>query len=103
MRSYKDNDPIGWCGDRTRGAAHGRTSIHADDKSQVFKFQLRKIRLNSGGYDCNGTYFGGVDGLSLYWYASDRPIIVDATICAKDRKTAKEEIRKIYPKAKFYR
>jgi hypothetical protein len=97
--SYKTNDPVGWCGDRSRGAALGRATIHNAPKEFSGKLTLRRKYLNNGGYDENGTYFG--HGAPLYWYASEDGEI-DAVLRASSREDAKEQIRKMYPKARFY-
>jgi len=111
--SYKTNDPKGWMGDSRRGAAMGRHSQHGDYDFE-YKFVLRSVSLNSGGYDSNGTYFGG--GQPLYWYASvnhgdgldedGEPIevqTVDAMLRANSRKEAKEKILESYHNARFFR
>lgn len=97
--SYKTHDPKGWCGDPKRGAAMGRGSKHASDTSVEIKFYLRQVRIDEGGYDTNGTYFG--HGGTLYWYA-DAEGRVDATLRASDRAEAIETIRTKYPRAKFF-
>lgn len=101
MPDYKTNDPKGWCGDPTRGAALGRPSVHDEDldSSAQIKLYLRRVRLDRGGYDSNGTYFG--IGEPLYWYA-DAEQMVDDVLRAVDRRHAKERIRKIFPKAQFF-
>jgi len=95
---YTTHDPKGWCGDPKRGAALGRPTI--SDGEPEGKMTLRKIRLDSGGYDPNGTYFG--IGAPLYWYA-DQGGNVDAVLRAQDRAEAKRQVLKKYPTAKFYR
>ena len=97
--SYKTHDPKGWCGDPKRGAAMGRGSKHASDTSAEIKFYLREVRLDSGGYDTNGTYFGWHQ--RLYWYA-DAEGKVDATLRASNRVEAIDTIRTEYPRAKFF-
>lgn len=99
MPSYKDNDPKGWGGDPSRGAAMGRGTIRGDITFNG-KLTLKRSYLDSGGYDSNGTYFG--HGGPLYWYASEDGSI-DGMLRAKDRETAKAEIRETYPEARFYR
>ncbi len=96
---YKVHDPKGWCGNPQRGAALGRNSYHADKpKEWEGKLYLRKIRLNAGGYDSNGTYFG--HGSPLYWCSSaDNEI--DFMIRAPNRFEAEMNILQQYPKAKF--
>lgn len=101
MISYQDNDPKGWCGDLRRGAALGRHDRHAPDFDG--KLVLRRVRLDMGGYDPNGTYFGTREwGRSLYWYASADGS-VDAMVDAQDRDDAKRKIQVRYPKARFFR
>lgn len=100
IRTYQDNDPKGWCGDPKRGAALGRYSIHECNRDYPTKLRLQHIPLDSGGYDCNGTYFGY--GRRLYWYANDEGTI-DATLRADNRDQAKAEILERYPHARFYR
>lgn len=69
MVSYKDNDPRGWCGDPTRGAAMGRVNIdEAVDDTFKQPFVLKRVPIRDG-YDSNGTYFGV--GENLYWLASE--------------------------------
>lgn len=103
--SYTTNDPLGWGGDPSRGAALGRSSIRAEEpESFRGKLTLRRIRIDSGGYDSNGTYFGF--GAPLYWYACEDEngeTIIDDMIRADSREGAKEKIRAKYPNARFYR
>ena len=100
MVSYKDNDPKGWCGDPKRGAALGRHYIEGKHDYNG-KIVLRQVNLDSGGYDCNGTYFGH-GGEQIYWFAAVDGSI-DGTLNARTREIAKNQIRKLYPNAKFYR
>lgn len=93
--SYKAHDPKGWGGDPRRGAAMGR---HDYKGTLVGKVTLQHIRLDSGGYDPNGTYFG--IGAPLYWAASDDGA-VDYVFRARNRADAKEEVLIDYPGAKF--
>ena len=99
---YSDNDPKGWCGDPARGAALGRDPRHADDTNAPVKLYLRKVRLNGGGYDANGTYFGATRWSDVYWYA-DASGEVDGTCRAGSRTLAKEQITALYTSATFYR
>ncbi len=100
LPSYKDNDPKGWCGDITRGAALGRSAIRDEDSEYEGVIHLRRVRLNSGGYDRNGTYFGG--GAPLYWYAN-KDGTIDGMTRASGREHAREIVLKEYPKAKVRR
>lgn len=97
--SYKTNDPRGWGGDPARGAALGRSSFHlgADWEGKLY---LRRVPLDSGGYDPNGTYFGA--GTPLYWAASE-DCSVDFVLRAASRGDAKKAVLTRYPKARFFR
>lgn len=97
--SYKTNDPRGWGGDPKRGAALGRPTLKGPADFSG-KLTLQRVRLDSGGYDPNGTYFG--TGAPLFWYASDDGEI-DAVLRASDREAAKRKVSALYPKARFYR
>ena len=102
--SYKKHDPKGWCGDPKRGAAMGRHSYHPEYEFPNLvsvKLTLRKISIDSGGYDPNGTYFGtGFD--PIYWYANEE-CTIDDVLRAPTRTAAKQLVRERYPHAKFYR
>jgi hypothetical protein len=103
MPSYKTHDPRGWCGDPKRGAAFGRHSYHLPVNDTVYftgKVHLRRVNLDSGGYDPNGTYFG--IGEPLYWCANE-DCTVDFVLRASTREEAKRQVRKTYPSARFYR
>lgn len=47
----------GWMGDTRRGASMGRASRPADEETGE-RFHLRRVHLNSGGYDAGGAYWG---------------------------------------------
>jgi hypothetical protein len=98
MPDYKLHDPRGWCGDPSRGAALGRPTVTDKPKDFDGVLTLRRVRLNSGGYDTNGTYFG--NGTPLYWCASDDGE-VDFMLRAYGRRTAREQAREVYPKAEI--
>lgn len=97
---YRDNDPRGWCGDPKRGAALGRYDKHAPDRFVAVKLRVSLVRIDSGGYDPNGTYFGS--GEPLYWYR-DASGAIDVMRRAPDRDECKRLIRFRYPKASFFR
>ncbi len=63
------------------------------------KVTLQRIRLDTGGYDPQGAYWG--IGQPLYWAATDDGKL-DSTFRARDRAEAKEHVRTIIPGAKFY-
>jgi hypothetical protein len=101
--SYQTRDPKGWGGDPKRGAALGRVPLHLpreERKPYDGKLYLHRVRLNSGGYDVNGTYFGTGD--PLYWCA-DADGRIDFVLRARSRGDAKEAVRETYPKARFFR
>lgn len=101
MPSYKTNDPKGWCGDPSRGAALGRNPIHDADRAAPVRLYLRRVRIDQGGYDPNGTYFGAGD--RIYWYADENGDI-DGVTRAHSREAAKLLITaRFYPKATFFR
>ncbi len=92
---YSTNDPKGWCGDPKRGAAMGRPSDHSPGFAG--KLTVKRVVLNSGGYDRNGTYFG--IGAPLYWVASEDSE-VDYMLRAADRASARAMVLVKYPDAK---
>ena len=100
MPSYKTHDPRGYCGDPARGAAMGRATIRKGAPSG--KLTLRRIRINSDGYDANGTYWGLSSINDLYWYA-DAGENLDGTVWAKDREDAKREVLLKHPGVEFLR
>lgn len=95
---YKKNDPKGWCGDMRRGAAMGRPTIKGEP-SYDGQLYIRKIRLDSGGYDVNGTYFGTGD--PLFWVVAP-DYSIDRVYRAKNRATLVAELAQTYPRARFY-
>ena len=100
LPSYKTRDPRGWGGDPKRGAAMGRGSRLDAPADVEVKLVLQKVRLDNGGYDANGTYFGW-GGNPVYWYA-DSEGTIDACLRAPNRHDAKCQIRGKYPNARFY-
>jgi len=98
--NYKTNDSRGWCGDPRRGAALGRPTVQDAPTDFADKLHLRRVRLDSGGYDLNGTYFG--HGQPLYWCASADGS-VDFMLRAHSRDEAKAAVRERYPHAHFFR
>ena len=94
--NYRDNDPRGWCGDPRRGAAMGRGSRHVEPSFDGRLF-LERVRLNQGGYDRLGTYFGSGD--PLYWCCSEDGSI-DYCLRASSRTEARATVLKRYPAAR---
>ena len=98
--SYSTRDPKGWCGDPRRGAALGRVPLKVADVGYTGRITLRHVRLNSGGYDENGTYFGHPN--TVYWYANGEGTI-DCTLRAPNRAAARAAVLAVYPKAQVRR
>lgn len=78
------------------GAPLGRPTRNQDC---VGKVTLRKIRLNRGGYDPGGAYWG--IGQPLYW-AGDESGALDLFFRAPSRAAAKQHVLDLWPEAKFY-
>lgn len=65
------------------------------------RFYLRRERLNSQGYDSQGLYFG--IGKPLFWFEDEnRWEDQCGYLRAWNREEAKEQIRAIEPKARFF-
>lgn len=80
------------------GAPMGRSEQHA--APTTLKFTLQRVRINAGGYDSGGAYWG--IGQPLYWYESEDGE-VSAFLRAVNRYAAKIKILESYPSARFYR
>ena len=96
--------PIYWqaaAADFREQAAAYRARIPAARAMATYqpKVTLQRIRLDSGGYDPQGAYWGV--GQPLYWAATDDGQL-DSTFRAYDRDAAKEHVRKTIPGARFY-
>ena len=79
-------------------------------KEKKIKFTLRRERLNQGGYDRTGCYWGS-GNLPLYFAQSEKeflfygphPQSLEGHFRAVNREHAKELIRKEIPNAVFYK
>lgn len=69
-------------------------------KAESPKITLQRVRLDSGGYDSAGAYWG--HGEPLFWAADDSGAY-DSTFRADDRDDAKAIVRRTYPGARFFR
>jgi hypothetical protein len=78
------------------GAPFGRANTHGDNTE---KLHLQIVRLDSGGYDPSGTYWGS--GQQLYCAFGDDG--TEAYYRAWTRDEAKEKVLKDNPSARFYR
>ena len=86
--------------DCRNGAPMGRRGWHEGDSDIPRRFYLRRVRLDSGGYDSGGAYWG--HGAPLYWYYSTGGS-VDAFMRGANRDDVKARIRAVYPAASFFR
>jgi hypothetical protein len=93
---YARSSPRGWGGDPSRGAALGRAT-EAGSADYDGKLALIRIKINRGGYDPQGTYFGVGEPL---FNLSDEDGTIDRTFRARDRKAAVAMARGMYPRAK---
>lgn len=92
----------GWMGDPRRGASLGRRDNPAADPEQTLKFTLQRVRLDSGGYDSGGAYWG--IGEPLYWASAEQEgAEVSFYFRATDRDSAKAEVLSRHPGARFFR
>jgi len=88
------------------GASMGRDSTSERDlrviAGEPVKLQLRRVRLDSGGYDSGGAYWG--HGEPLY-RADDEAGLGEVTLYfrARDREHAKALVRVKLPNARFWR
>jgi len=90
-------------GDPKRGSSHGRPdrvhSPHSDPWLGIKHLYLRRLPLDSGGYDAGGAYWGHGD--PLYWATDGAGVRVFRR--APDRPTAKRIILQQFSTARFYR
>lgn len=96
------------------GADMGRPTFLPNDRQVVVKLRLVRLKLDAGGYDAGGAYWGGREYPNkLYWAESveefelgmyDRPPIgtIEMSVDAIGRKDAKRLIIAELPNAKFY-
>lgn len=83
------------------GSPMGRPNRSAPiQASDPPRFNLRRIRVNRGGYDSGGAYWGV--GAPLYW-AEDAYRGLEMWFRASSRDAAKAQVRAKYPTATFYR
>jgi hypothetical protein len=89
----------------------GRASINTFTDRQGRTFELTvtadaapmhlvRVRLNNGGYDSGGAYWG--HGAPLYAY-SDQSGSITGYLRAMSREAAKLSVRAMFPGATFYR
>ena len=79
------------------GASMGRPDC-INEAETVKKLHLERVRLNSGGYDPGGAYWG--QGAPLYVAWGDGQ---EMFLRASDREEAKEIAKGVFKHAEFYR
>lgn len=81
------------------GAPMGRVERHSPALPAA-RFYLRRVPINSGGYDAGGAYWGL--GAPLYW-ATCTTGAAEFFFRARTRDAAKAEVLARHPGARFYR
>jgi hypothetical protein len=81
------------------GAPMGRVDSLPQNNVKPQKLYLRRVRLNGGGYDSSGAYWGL--GAPLWRCYDDTG--KSSFLRANSREIAQETIREEYPDARFYR
>lgn len=87
-----------------RGASMGRPNVVLEPESEI-RFRLYRMPMVDYDYDTGGAYWGGssTHGVMYHAYGDGPKYKNECFIRAKDRKAAKEAVRKLFPKATFYR
>ena len=110
-----EDTAVGYMGDPGRGAQLGRPTLDGGyTVTGTHPMILRKVRLNSGGYDQGGAYWGintrgcgfasdAAGDCSILYYFEGPVTDISGYVRAADREGAKAEVRKLHPKARFYR
>ena len=78
----------------TYGAPMGRHGSYCEPEGRVY---LRRLQLDSGGYDSGGAYWG--HGAPIYWATDGQAGGLDMTLRARSRDAAKSAIRAEFPDA----
>lgn len=88
-----------------RGAPMGR--IHTvEDRNEAIKFRLYRMRIDSGGYDEGGAYWGTGNeriGHMYHAYGDGPENSGEVFVRAKDRNEAKTKVKEYFPNAKFFK
>lgn len=104
MGNRPEDTARGYMGDPRRGAQLGRPTLNGGfTVTGSHPMTLRRVRLDSGGYDRGGAYWGiNTRGAILYYF--EGPITdISGYVRAADREDAKVEVRKLHPNARFFR
>lgn len=109
MTRYKQPIDKNDC-DCSRGAPMGRLESRPGypDRDKPLKFHLTRVKIDAGGYDIGGAYWGL--GAPLYcaeccqWIESEeRDIYALRFYRANNRDAAKQAVKTDFPNASFYR
>ena len=86
------------------GARMGRAGVGPIDPDNHTKWYLQRVRINSGGYDSGGAYWGA--GTPVFWAIQSNPAdgedAEELFFRAKNRVAAKEHLLEINPNSKFF-
>lgn len=89
------------------GAPMGRATQVEHESDAAEKFKLSRVRLNSGGYDDGGAYWGAPSNLWVAECETDRDgehLYTRLFLRAPDRDQAKGMLRaRFFRNARFYR
>jgi hypothetical protein len=96
--SYQTNDPRGWGGDPSRGAALGRATIQDEPIGYEGKLAVDQVEMDPDdeAYDINGTYWGLGNPL---WWIHNEDGTIDYVIRARNVEAAGAEALGRYPRA----
>lgn len=95
LAMYESNPP-----QNANEVAHRQAALGVLAPKLSGKVSLRKIRINQGGYDDGGAYWG--IGSQL-WNASNDDLSVNLWFRARTRDAAKDQVLVKFPAARFYR
>lgn len=95
----------------------GRADLIPVDTNKAIKFRMVRVRIDNGGYDPRGAYWGiaranprlywacSVEEVDTKWgtgYSTERREQAQLFIRAKSRAGAKKKVKAIVPNAKFF-
>lgn len=79
----------------------GRRDIRDRATDDAFELHVKRVSLDSGGYDHLGTYWGSGQGVAPLWWGADEDGDVELFARAGDYESACREFAKSYPHATF--
>lgn len=100
-----EDDAGGYCGDWRRGAPLGRPTLDGGYTvtDNARPFTLRKVRLDIGGYDQGGAYWGTNERGSVLYYFEGPVSDISGYVREASREAAKRAVLCLHPLARFYR